>query len=115
MTAQQAALLLHAAGGAATPSRLKDLVGTDTAGMTRLLDRLQAKGLLRRARHPHDRRSVVVELTAGGRALVPRLPPVFGQVSRQVFDGFSAGELECMTDLLRRMLRNLAEPPPPPA
>ncbi|MEV0632863.1 MarR family winged helix-turn-helix transcriptional regulator [Nonomuraea wenchangensis] len=109
LTAQQAALLLHAARGAGTPSRLKDLVGTDTAGMTRLLDRLQAKGLLRRARHPRDRRSVVVELTEQGQALVPRLPPVFGQVSRQVFDGFGPEELEVMTDLLRRMLRNLAD------
>jgi DNA-binding MarR family transcriptional regulator len=47
--------LLHASPQPTSPSRLAELVGTDTAGMTRL-DRLEAKGLLRRRRHADDRR-----------------------------------------------------------
>lgn len=109
LTAQQAALLLHAARGDSTPSLLKSRLGTDTAGMTRLLDRLQAKGLLRRARHPSDRRSVVVELTDEGHALVPSLPPIFGKISHQVFEGFSPEEIEQVTEMLGRILRNLSE------
>lgn len=109
LTAQQAALLLHASRGDSTPSLLKSRLGTDTAGMTRLLDRLQAKGLLRRVRHPSDRRSVVVELTDEGRALVPSLPPIFGKISHQVFEGFSPEEIEQVTEMLGRILRNLSE------
>jgi DNA-binding MarR family transcriptional regulator len=109
LTAQQAALLLHASRGEATgPSALKAALGTDTAGMTRLLDRLEDKGLLRRARHPSDRRAVVIELTDAGRALLPRIPPVFGQVSQRAFAGFTADEVGAMTGMLQRMLANLA-------
>ncbi|MEV0269148.1 MarR family transcriptional regulator [Hamadaea sp. NPDC050747] len=108
LTSQQAALLLHASrGDAPGPSALRAALGTDTAGMTRLLDRLEDKGLLRRVRHPSDRRAVVIELTDAGRALLPRIPPVFGQVSRQVFAGFSASEVGVMTAMLQRMLTNL--------
>jgi DNA-binding MarR family transcriptional regulator len=109
LTAQQAALLLHAARGRSTPSLLKGQLGTDTAGMTRLLDRLEAKGLLRRTRHPEDRRSVVIEVTPEGLALVPRLPPIFGGISRQVFAGFSEEEIAQVTGMLGRIMANLAE------
>ncbi|MEV4112656.1 MarR family transcriptional regulator [Nonomuraea sp. NPDC049695] len=109
LTAQQAALLLHASRGDSTPSLLKSRLGTDTAGMTRLLDRLETKGLLRRVRHPEDRRSIVIELTDEGRALVPGLPPIFGSISHQVFAGFSPEEVAQVTDMLQRILGNLAE------
>jgi DNA-binding MarR family transcriptional regulator len=44
VTAQQAALLLRLRSEA-SPNRLAAALGTDTAGMTRLLDRLEDKGL----------------------------------------------------------------------
>jgi DNA-binding MarR family transcriptional regulator len=107
LTAQQAALLLHAAGGSRTPTDLAADLGTDTAGMTRLLDRVEALGLAGRVRHPADRRSVTVELTDAGRALVPRIAPVFGRVTARLFAGFSAAEVATATGLLQRMLDNL--------
>jgi DNA-binding MarR family transcriptional regulator len=107
VTAQQAALLLHAATGPISPNRLAVALGTDTAGTTRLLDRLVAKGLVQRTRHPEDRRSILVEVTAAGRAVLPHLPPVFGQVTRVLLAGFSAGEIEQLSGMLRRMLTNL--------
>lgn len=108
LTSQQAALLLQASREIRTPSQLKQQLGTDTAGMTRLLDRLVDKGLLRRIQHPDDRRSIIIELTADGQALVPRLPPIFGRASRQLFHGFTADEITQMTGMLTRMLTNLA-------
>src|SRR5262245_26796013 len=77
LTTQQASLLLHASRGLTSPNDLAAVIGTDTAGATRLLDRLEAKGLLSRGPHPTDRRSVLIELTTSGTALVPRVPPVF--------------------------------------
>lgn len=44
-----------------------------TPGITRLLDRLEAKALVRRERCPHDRRQVLCYLTPAGLDLVDRL------------------------------------------
>jgi DNA-binding MarR family transcriptional regulator len=107
VTAQQAALLLRAGRQESTPSQLKEVLGTDTAGMTRLLDRLEAKGLLARRRHPDDRRAIVIALTDEARTLIPRLGPVFAQVTGQLLAGFTEAETEQLTGLLHRALGNL--------
>ncbi|MFF0578201.1 MarR family winged helix-turn-helix transcriptional regulator [Streptosporangium saharense] len=107
VTAQQAAVLLHAARHESSPNQLAAQLGTDTAGMTRLLDRLEAKGLILRRPRLGDRRSVVVELTGEGRELVPRLVPVFGHIAHGLLAGFSEEEVEQLVALLQRMLGNL--------
>jgi DNA-binding MarR family transcriptional regulator len=107
LTAQQAAVLLHAAREPTSPSQLRAQLGTDTAGMTKLLDRLAAKGLIERRPHPGDRRAIVIELTAAGRELLPNLPPVFGRVSSALLAGFAPTELATLTGMLNRMLANL--------
>ncbi|GAA2760169.1 MarR family winged helix-turn-helix transcriptional regulator [Actinopolymorpha rutila] len=104
LTSQQAGLLVHVFTGQSSPRRLADLLGTDTAGITRLVDRLEAKGLVRRAPDPADRRAVVVELTTAGRALIPELPPVFEAVATELTHGVDAGDA---AELLRAMLTNL--------
>ncbi len=107
VTTQQAALLHNASSGAISPRQLMDAVGTDTAGLTKLLDRLEAKGLLARRPNPDDRRSVLVEPTERGVALVPELMPVFGEVTAQLFAGFSDREVATLSAFLGRMLGNL--------
>ncbi len=114
ITAQQAALLLRSSRQETSPNQLAQLLGTDTAGMTRLLDRLEGKGLIRRQRHPDDRRSIVIELTGEGRALLPRLGPVFGRITRQLLAGFSAADVRQVSQMLQRMLGNLREGPSAP-
>jgi DNA-binding MarR family transcriptional regulator len=105
-TAQQAALL-HASRQQRTPSQLMTLLGTDTAGMTKLLDRLEAKGLIERRPHPADRRADLIGLTSQGRALAPRLPPAFGRVTSQLLAGFTDEEITQLIGMLRRMPSNL--------
>jgi DNA-binding MarR family transcriptional regulator len=107
VTAQQAALLLHVSRGQASPSQLITALGTDTAGMTKLADRLEAKHLVERRDNPEDRRSVLIALTAAGEELVPQLRPVFGRVTRQLFNDFSAEQIEILTTMLERMRINL--------
>lgn len=92
LTSQQAGLLVHVFTGQSSPRRLADLLGTDTAGVTRLVDRLQAKGLIERGADPTDRRAVAVHLTAAGRELVPELPPIFEAVGTQLTSGIDAQE-----------------------
>src|SRR5690242_18185165 len=43
------------------------LLGYDSGAMTRLLDRMEKKGLIRRVTNPEDRRSYLIELTAESR------------------------------------------------
>jgi DNA-binding MarR family transcriptional regulator len=94
VTGQQAALLLRScATRDASPTQLASRLGTDNAGITRLLDRLEAKGLVERRSSPTDRRAIVVEPTAAGRALVPHLLPVVRGVTAQLLAGFSPEEL----------------------
>ena len=107
LTAQQAALLINAARGETSPKRLAPLLGTDTAGMTRLLDRLEAKGLVRRRSDSGDRRAIIIDVTPEGRALVPAVAPAFGGVAQHLLTGFSAEDVRQLTALLHRMLASL--------
>jgi DNA-binding MarR family transcriptional regulator len=75
----------------------------DSAGVTRLLDRLEAKGLIRRQTSTIDRRSVVVEPTPAGRALGPQLPALRRLVHEDLLGGFSEAELRQLLGLLERM------------
>lgn len=107
VTAQQAALLINAARGETSPKRLTSLLGTDTAGMTRLLDRLEVKRLIKRHSNPGDRRAVLVEVTPDGGALVPVVAPAFGGAAHRLLTGFSDEEVQQLIALLQRMLTNL--------
>jgi DNA-binding MarR family transcriptional regulator len=76
------------------------------ASMTRMLDRLEAKELLRRRRSSEDRRVVHVELTSKGRKVVSAiLPQVIGTLDEHL-DGFTAADVSRLTNLLERMLAN---------
>ncbi len=50
-------------GRAVSPRDLSRALGISTASTTKLLDRLEAAGRLRRAQHPTDRRGLRIELT----------------------------------------------------
>jgi DNA-binding MarR family transcriptional regulator len=105
ITSQQAGLLIHVVTGVSSPRRLAELLGTDSAGTTRLLDRLEAKGLVERGRDTADRRAISVALTKAGRALVPKLPPVFEDVATDLLASLDpdrvSGDVETMLSNLR--------------
>ncbi|WP_210508914.1 MarR family winged helix-turn-helix transcriptional regulator [Naasia sp. SYSU D00057] len=53
-----------------TPRALADQLGLTTGSVTPLLDRLEQAALIRRTPHPHDRRSIQLELTDEGAAVI---------------------------------------------
>ncbi len=67
------AVLRRSPGHRTSPSRICEVLGRSTGGMTLTLDRLEASGWLTRAPDPSDRRRVLVELTADGLALSTRV------------------------------------------
>lgn len=64
-------------GTAATPFELSKLLGIDTGLMTRTLNKLESKDLLRRSRNLEDRRVVNLALTAKGEGVAPVFPKSF--------------------------------------
>lgn len=107
VTASQWPILsLCYSGHSDTPSDLARVLPVDAAAVTRLLDRLEAKGLICRKPHSHDRRSVRVELTKRGRALVPKLRPLIDKNNANFLEGLSRAELSAVSSLFPKMLRN---------
>ena len=82
----------------------------DAGAMTRMLDRLEAKGLLRRERSATDRRVVTISLTAEGIAAAREIPKVLSRVQNAYLAGFSEPEFETLKTLLRRVLNNANTP-----
>ena len=84
--------------------------------MTRVLDRLEAKGLVLRERSTTDRRVVCLALTPEGDKVAARVPAVLAEVLNGHLSDFSHDEWQLLLGLLRRMLVNGTPPPvPPPA
>ncbi len=65
-------MLLNVLSGteACTPAAIAEQLGVDRSGVTRLLDRLEAKGYVEREHDKLDRRSVKLHLTSKGKQLM---------------------------------------------
>jgi MarR family transcriptional regulator, organic hydroperoxide resistance regulator len=78
-------------------------------GVTRLVDRLVAKGLVERQRSAADRRQVLCTISEAGRELLRRLDPVVDEVD-EVLDAFlDTEELGTLLGLLDRVRAGLIE------
>ncbi|MEI8030597.1 MAG: MarR family transcriptional regulator [Comamonadaceae bacterium] len=104
--AQWVPLLKLFMGRASTVAELARECQLDAGAMTRLLDRLEAKGLCRRVRSVADRRVVNIELTVEGRQAAKGIPDVLSRVQNAHLSGFSVEEFETLKGFLRRMLDN---------
>lgn len=78
----------------------------DAGGLTRLIDRLQAKGLCRRERSAQDRRVVHIALTAAGRAAAEQLPAILLALQQDLLRGFGAEDEARLRDYLARLHAN---------
>jgi DNA-binding MarR family transcriptional regulator len=83
--------------------------GLATASVTSLLDRLEARGFVRRVRDPEDRRRVLVEPVrdrlSAGRALFVSSIRSLGRL----YEGYSDAELAVIADFLARNAARLRE------
>jgi DNA-binding MarR family transcriptional regulator len=104
--AQWRPLWMLKAGRADTPQALARVLGVDAGAMTRMLDRLEAKGLVGRVRSLTDRRVTQLRLTATGEAATEGIPEVVARVNNDYLQGFSREEFEELNALLARMRAN---------
>jgi MarR family transcriptional regulator, multiple antibiotic resistance protein MarR len=107
LTGVQYGVLKHLAertGG--TAADLCRAMHYDTGSMTRMLDRLEEKGFLRRERCKDDRRVVYLRLTTAGREHLPRLHVAAVRVFDRHLAGFSPAEIDNLKHYLGRMIEN---------
>ena len=93
-------------GEASTVAELARQCQLDVGAMTRMLDRLEAKGLVTRVRSSEDRRVVNLELTREGRESAKQIPAVLCKVQNAFLQGFTQDEFRQLKGLLRRVLDN---------
>ena len=101
-------VILEAAfdGNANTLTGLARIIPVDAAAISRQLDKLQQRGLVRRRRLRSDRRTVKIELTDAGRDLVPKLSPLVEANNTRFLSGLSAEEQGAFTEIIQKMLKN---------
>jgi DNA-binding MarR family transcriptional regulator len=109
MSAAQYIIVATLAAGPGEPKSAADLckvISYDAGAMTRMLDRLEAKGLIRRTRSSQDRRLMNLELTEEGRAAYPRMREISMAIANRFLRGFTKAEARQLESLLNRMLEN---------
>ena len=81
-------------------------ISYDPGAMTRMIDRLEQKGLIRRTPNADDRRATNLEITTAGRALYPQLLAAKESVQAQFLRGFNKEEVRALESFLNRVLEN---------
>lgn len=87
-----------------TPSRLAEILLVTRGGMTKRIDRLEARGLVERQANVADRRSLLVGLTAEGLRVCDELVARHTANESRLLDVLSADELVVFDDVLRKLL-----------
>jgi DNA-binding MarR family transcriptional regulator len=101
-TETQAVSYLSAQGGLGQ-TELAESLGITTSSVTSLIDRLESEGLVKRHRHPDDRRRTTVELTDRGREAVSTTRLWF----RAAFDQIDEAELTAVARTLTKLTESL--------
>jgi MarR family transcriptional regulator, transcriptional regulator for hemolysin len=78
----------------------------DFASVTRIVQLLERKGLLRRKPHPNDRRRSELALTSAGESVIRTVEPIAQAYRRQALDGVDAEEVARLRVVLRRITEN---------
>ncbi len=99
--------LEEAEGGTLRMGQLADAVLVSRSGLTRLVDRLEAAGYLRRAHSSTDRRAIDVTITEAGLRERERTWPAYRDAIARHFARFlGPQEARSMAAAFRRMLDN---------
>jgi DNA-binding MarR family transcriptional regulator len=99
--------VLHESGGWAAPHQLSDRLAVSRATVTGLLDGLERRRLVRRVRHPSDRRMLRVEMTDRARVLLAEMLPEHNRAVGRIFAGLGPLEQQQLVSLLNRLQTHL--------
>jgi len=106
-TSGAAALVSLAATDGLGVSEVGRRVGLSQPAASRLVDGLEADGLVERRPNPYGGRWMIVHVTDAGREAARRLLAARGDPLAEVVDGLGAGERQALGDLLEKLLTGL--------
>lgn len=107
LTFSQFVTLKRLAHGEASASELARKAELNPGAMTRLLDRLEERGMIARVADPADRRALLVRLTDPGRAMWADIDQCGVRVRTRAFEGLSDAEQDALVRLLLHVRDNL--------
>jgi DNA-binding MarR family transcriptional regulator len=89
--------------GTMPPSEIGEHLQVTRATVTGVVDSLERRGFVRRSPHPADRRSLLVEITPEGLAVLAALRTLVHRNERAWMEVLSEAELRTYIDILHRI------------
>lgn len=96
--------LLYTHNKVLSPTQLYDMALFSSGGMTKLLKRLQDRGLVCRKEDPADKRCLLVCLTQSGEDLIVKSLDEIAKECSKYFEVFNEEEMQTFSTLLKKML-----------
>ncbi|OYU18376.1 MAG: MarR family transcriptional regulator [Rhodobacteraceae bacterium PARR1] len=93
--------------GPSTQIVLADLLEVEPISVSRLIDRMEQAGWLRREAHPDDRRARIIVATDKARATAPGVKAIAEALSAQALDGLTEDERRIFLTALRQVATNM--------
>ncbi|MGH9212716.1 MAG: MarR family winged helix-turn-helix transcriptional regulator [Acidimicrobiales bacterium] len=106
-------LLYFSRQGALPLGKMGDRLMLHPTSVTNIIDRLEQQELVRRVRHPTDRRTTLAEITAEGRQIVESATRATAGDIELGIGGLSHRELDQLTKLLRKVRIDAGDFPGP--
>jgi DNA-binding MarR family transcriptional regulator len=107
VTAAQFVILKNVLKGSAQSAcDLCRVMDYDRGAMSRMIDRLEAKRLIRRVALTHTRRAVALEVTETGKAAFPKMADCLQRVVDRLSKGVTKTQVREVEKVLKRMLAN---------
>src|SRR5262245_36404686 len=98
-------VLLTGAGGELELRMMRRRIGASKATATEVLDTLESRGFVTRARMESDRRAVTVRLTPAGRNIVTHAFPAHAERVREAFGVLDETEKRALTEICHKLDR----------
>lgn len=109
LSTPQYAILFHATPEGVPLSQICAEMLADNSNLTRLVDRLEARGLVRRAPDLHDRRVSLVQLTDAGAALISEIRPQHRELVEQRMSHLSPAQIVAFHEAMAMLYEALQD------
>ena len=107
VTAAQFTIIANVVKGRAhSACELCNFMDYDRGAMSRMIDRLESKGLVRRVPLPQNRRSMALEVTDAGKAAFPKMQACLAKVMNRLLKGVAKTQVREAERTLRKILAN---------
>ncbi|GAC1305730.1 MAG: MarR family transcriptional regulator [Steroidobacteraceae bacterium] len=108
VTAAQFIVLANVLKGYATSAcELCSFMDYDRGAMSRMIDRLEHKGLIERIPLAHTRRTVALEVTPAGKTAIPKMQACLATVLNKLLHGVTKSQVQELERIFKKMLANV--------